>query len=148
MIIFTDNILVTMELLAESLRGWGSAYYNVFSPKGVQLYGGNLPQGNSDEHQFCLPKNACSTILMQSQGKNTEIGRLIDAYIHRCLYFISSLSLFFPLPQLLFSLHSLLLLLQEMEFNDIKTFFNIFLLFLFILLRKSFYFLLSSYFLT
>ena len=117
MITFTDNILVTLELLAESLRGWGSAYYNVFSPKGVQLYGGNLPEGNSDEHQFCLPKNACSTILMQSQGKNTEIGRLIDAYIpicvyiltyihtyiHRCLYFISSLSLFFPLPQLLFS---------------------------------------------
>ena len=89
MIIFTDNILVTMELLAESLRGWGSAYYNVFSPKGIQLYGGNLPQGNSDEHQFCLPKNACSTILMQSQGKNTEIGRLIDAYIPTRVYILT-----------------------------------------------------------
>ena len=35
-----------------------------------------------------------------------------------------------------------------MEFNDIKTLLNIFLLFLFILLRKFFYFLLSPYFLT
>ena len=81
-----------MELSATTLSGWGSAYYNVFGPKGQHLYGGNLPAGNSDTHQFCLPKDACSTVLMQSPGKMSKNGRLTS--IHT--YIRSSSSFFIP----------------------------------------------------
>lgn len=58
-----------MNLESDFEDGWDGGYYNVFSPKGIQLYGGSLQKGKVVAHKFCLPAGGCSTIMMGLRGE-------------------------------------------------------------------------------